>query len=847
MADDKERFRRALEFMKMLGVSNTVVAPLLRRLIKLYDNEWSLIEEENYRALADSYFEQVESRADVAKSHMVTRNRARRSGLTAGNSRQAQHKKPDPIAAQPNEEGINMPPALEIGVDRRRYKEKQTRTEKDHCTDFGSTLGPITSSSTSTSFSFDTHVDCLSYKETRADDLKADMEDTDIEKLKFQAAPLPITGMLSREIVLAETRAGGLKHMEDTATKKLKIQATPLPMAGMLSREVVLASTFVPIKVKEEPIELTNVRKNEPLLFQQSMQHNVVSQTPSFREAAVSSLHQGDQTVAQQELIPHVISTKVHEDTYPKGIGKESGLVNYSTVNGLEQKEDALSAIALTYGSMPDEDFAVVKFALPGSQYFEQKDAEAKNHVETELMIAVKQEPETLCLAHSPSFMQMDEVKAEESIWKEFIVVVKQEQESQQPAIRQLDDAKGKEPIGKERTMVVKQEPELVYNMLVPSRKHCRKNNSSTVDASSLSCTSVSVVDERSGLAIVPQHPQQRRWEDIRTRRHNLDDISRGQERVAIPVFNPLTNDTLPETFLYISKSITYQSAYVNFSLARIADEDYCGTCYGDCLKSYPPCQCARETGGEFAYDSQGRLRASLLQEAIADKRDAETISNRMWYCEMGACPVERRNNDSNVERCKGHLMRRFVKECWSKCGCDMVCGNRLVQKGIRCKLQVFFTPEGKGWGLRTLEDLPARTFVCEYVGEILTNTELDMRNSASKGHMEHYPVLLDADWGSENILKDEESLCLDATFYGNVARFINHRCYDANMVDIPVEIESPDHHYHHIAFFTTRLVKACEELTWDYCIDFEDLSHPIKAFQCLCGSQYCRGRGQKL
>lgn len=86
-------------------------------------------------------------------------------------------------------------------------------------------------------------------------------------------------------------------------------------------------------------------------------------------------------------------------------------------------------------------------------------------------------------------------------------------------------------------------------------------------------------------------------------------------------------------------------------------------------------------------------------------------------------------------------------------------------------------TPEGKGWGLRTLEDLPRGAFVCEYVGEVLTNVELFDRVSRSPNGEEHYyPVLLDADWGSEGVLKDEEALCLDATFFGNVARFINHR-----------------------------------------------------------------------
>ena len=85
-------------------------------------------------------------------------------------------------------------------------------------------------------------------------------------------------------------------------------------------------------------------------------------------------------------------------------------------------------------------------------------------------------------------------------------------------------------------------------------------------------------------------------------------------------------------------------------------------------------------------------------------------------------------------------------------------------------------TPEGKGWGLRTLEDLPKGAFICEYVGEIVTNMELFDRNSQHTGKKQTYPVLLDADWCTEGVLKDEEALCLDATFYGNVARFVNHR-----------------------------------------------------------------------
>ena len=93
-------------------------------------------------------------------------------------------------------------------------------------------------------------------------------------------------------------------------------------------------------------------------------------------------------------------------------------------------------------------------------------------------------------------------------------------------------------------------------------------------------------------------------------------------------------------------------------------------------------------------------------------------------------------------------------------------------------------TPEGKGWGLRTLEDLPKGAFVCEYVGEILTHMELSERNSLNTGKKNTYSVLLDAGWSTKRVLKDEETLCLDATFYGNVARFINHR-YPLSRVEV--------------------------------------------------------------
>ncbi|KAL6505251.1 hypothetical protein OROGR_025068 [Orobanche gracilis] len=314
-------------------------------------------------------------------------------------------------------------------------------------------------------------------------------------------------------------------------------------------------------------------------------------------------------------------------------------------------------------------------------------------------------------------------------------------------------------------------------------------------------------------------------------------DIAKGQEKVVITMVNEV-NDESPPSFFYIPQNAAFQNAYVNFSLARIGDKNCCGSCSQDCLSLSVPCACAHETGGDFAYTSDGLVKEELLKECISMNRDPK--KHCQYFCKE--CPLERSKCEDIVEPCKGHLVRKFIKECWLKCGCNKQCGNRVVQRGITRSLQVFMAPGGKGWGLRTQEDLPKGAFVCEYVGEVLTNAELFERVLRSpKGEKHSYPVLLDADWCAEGVLKDEEALCLDATYYGNVARFINHRCYDSNLVEIPVEVETPDHHYYHLAFFTTRKVRAMEELTWDYGIDFDDHEHPIKAFRCQCGSKFCR------
>ncbi|XP_050205786.1 uncharacterized protein LOC126655593 isoform X2 [Mercurialis annua] len=271
---------------------------------------------------------------------------------------------------------------------------------------------------------------------------------------------------------------------------------------------------------------------------------------------------------------------------------------------------------------------------------------------------------------------------------------------------------------------------------------------------------------ESHSLVVVPQN---------QLTSSQISDIAKGEEFVEIPWLNEI-NKECPPSFNYISQNLIFQNAHVKFTLSQIKAENCCSTCIGDCLSSTTVCACASENGDKFAYNSHGLLTEEFLEDCISITRDPQRQC--LSYCK--ACPLERSKNEEILEPCKGHVKRNYIKECWSKCACHKLCGNRVVQRGIMSQLQVFFTPEGKGWGLRTLDKLPKGIFVCEYVGEILTGKELQerkmQRTRGTNVNRRTCSVLLDAYWCLKGAVKDEETLCLDATSFGNVARFINHR-----------------------------------------------------------------------
>ncbi|XP_051167228.1 histone-lysine N-methyltransferase EHMT2 [Leptopilina boulardi] len=254
------------------------------------------------------------------------------------------------------------------------------------------------------------------------------------------------------------------------------------------------------------------------------------------------------------------------------------------------------------------------------------------------------------------------------------------------------------------------------------------------------------------------------------------NDISRGKETNPIQCVNGYDSEDKPTDFLYVTENCFTSNINVDRTITSLQS---C-RCENNC--STEKCLCG-------------------------------TISLRCWYDEEGKLLPEFNYADPPM-----------LFECNPSCDCNKItCINRVVQHGTTQRFQLFRTKE-KGWGLRTLKHIPKGTYVCEYVGEIISDSEAD--------HREDDSYLFDLD------NRDGETYCIDARRYGNVARFINHSCAP-NLLPVRLFVEHQDLHFPRIAFFANQNIEADEELGFDYGEKFWIIK--CKSFTCTCGAESCR------
>jgi euchromatic histone-lysine N-methyltransferase len=289
-------------------------------------------------------------------------------------------------------------------------------------------------------------------------------------------------------------------------------------------------------------------------------------------------------------------------------------------------------------------------------------------------------------------------------------------------------------------------------------------------------------------------------------------DLSEGVERTPVRVVNNVDVNA-PEPFHYIDRVWCSNDMAVTLQSSRGAQQQSSScNCVTSCEELSQTCSCIqRNYRGALAYNEDGHLIQVL----------------------------------------------DIVYECGSLCGCGVRCPNKVSQRGLQWRLEVFKTAN-KGWGVRSLDFIPSGSFLCELTGELITAAE------ASERENDEYLFDLDFQRGAQVRETQERKkrsnltsavqvkehhgnadYVIDAGPYGNVARFINHSC-DPNLFVQGVMYDHDDIKRGHIMLFAGENIPAFTELSYDYGYELgavRDTHGNVMAKVCHCGAAICRKR----
>ncbi|KFK23265.1 hypothetical protein AALP_AAs62908U000100 [Arabis alpina] len=303
-------------------------------------------------------------------------------------------------------------------------------------------------------------------------------------------------------------------------------------------------------------------------------------------------------------------------------------------------------------------------------------------------------------------------------------------------------------------------------------------------------------------VRIPGQKPGFEVWKDIEEWRSGLvarprmivADISNGAELSKIPLVNEVGNKNDLAPFEYVTTLLHTMETFQLMTSKCICKRNQCRKRDGNC-------HCVLRNGGECPY----------VDKVLVARKP-------------------------------------MVYECGSFCCCSDGCENRMIQNGMKHKLEVFKTEEC-GWGLRSWDPLRAGTFICEYAGEVIKKGEEEYDDEYIFDSSRVYSSL---EWNYEHQLVGEETpnqaseesllaepLVISAKRRGNAARFMNHSCAP-NVLWQPMKHEKNGKLHIHIGLFAMKHIPPMTELRFDYGTSMGESNLGKK--MCWCGSDLCRG-----
>lgn len=221
------------------------------------------------------------------------------------------------------------------------------------------------------------------------------------------------------------------------------------------------------------------------------------------------------------------------------------------------------------------------------------------------------------------------------------------------------------------------------------------------------------------------------------------------------------------------------------------------------------------------------------IQRGCACEEQCTFASNCTCLAMSGAVYI--RNKDSRDVHDSYFIeeidTQKPIFECNTNCKCvGSVCGNRLVQFGPAKNLQITDLGE-KGFGLITTAHIKKGSFICEYAGEIISESEAKTRYARNKTlGTANYIFCVNEYFGDKN-----HKTYIDPSVFGNIGRYINHSC-QPNCALHPIRV---DNIIPKLCVFAKSDIAEFAEITFDYGTDASD--NVADRVACFCNSPCCR------
>ncbi|KAI1724701.1 SET domain-containing protein [Ditylenchus destructor] len=223
---------------------------------------------------------------------------------------------------------------------------------------------------------------------------------------------------------------------------------------------------------------------------------------------------------------------------------------------------------------------------------------------------------------------------------------------------------------------------------------------------------------------------------------------------------------------------------------------------------------------------SNGELVRKIMKckYSTQETRPSKDFQKNFDLCQCKPGAADRCGPSSNC------INRALRVECPQECELvDGNCNNRALSSGKNC-VKVAIKPSrstARYFGAFSEEEIPAHGFVGEYVGEIITHAEKERRieRISKLNSIEAQYYIMDLD----------HNRAIDAHYYGNNMRYVNHSCEPNCAVQV-ITSDTDDH----IVLVALRTIRKGEELSFDY--NMYSITTGRSVPRCLCNAKNCTG-----